>query len=227
MQPGRAVPIRSGTRAAPCLPPPGSRSITAGWTQEFARDGIRLSLVARLARIQPCASRTSIIGRPTRFAKAATRLRSGRVPKARTWWSSDSRGCRSTNPSSPCPTPAFRASPTCEESVLHFRRRVNEKIDFWRASALQGYAQALQTVGLTLDDVTLVDLPVEEPFIRDVSASASGPAFRRPAVRALGTRRVVRADPGRGRCDLQLRRDRARAAGVSRSGHRRGHQSPQ
>lgn len=60
---------------------------------------------------------------------------------------------------------------------LALPRRVNEKIDFWRASALQGYAQALSTVGLGLDDVTLVDLPVEEPFIRDVSAHATGPLF--------------------------------------------------
>lgn len=60
---------------------------------------------------------------------------------------------------------------------LALPRRVNEKIDFWRASALQGYAQALASVGLTLDDVQLVDLPIDAPYIADVAASASGPLF--------------------------------------------------
>lgn len=65
-------------------------------------------------------------------------------------------------------------------------RRVNEKIDFWRASALQGYAQSLATAGLTLDDVTLVDLPVEAPFIRDLDTSVDGPLFDgRQAARAV------------------------------------------
>lgn len=60
---------------------------------------------------------------------------------------------------------------------LALPRRVNEKIDFWRASALQGYLQVLASVGLTADDVTFVDLPVEEPYIQALSASANGPLF--------------------------------------------------
>ncbi|MCZ8256177.1 MAG: ABC transporter substrate-binding protein, partial [Polaromonas sp.] len=60
---------------------------------------------------------------------------------------------------------------------LALPRRVNEKIDFWRASALQGYLQALALEGLTESDVTLVDLPVDEPYIGNVSTSGSGPLF--------------------------------------------------
>lgn len=69
---------------------------------------------------------------------------------------------------------------------LALPRRVHEKIDFWRASALQGYAQSLAAAGLSLDDVTLVDLPVDAPYIRDVETSDDGPLFDgRQSVRAL------------------------------------------
>lgn len=69
---------------------------------------------------------------------------------------------------------------------LALPRRVNEKIDFWRASALQGYLQALAVEGLTPNDVTFVDLPVEAPYIGNVSASSNGPLFdaRQAAVSA-------------------------------------------
>jgi ABC-type nitrate/sulfonate/bicarbonate transport system substrate-binding protein len=60
---------------------------------------------------------------------------------------------------------------------LALPRRVNEKIDFWRASALQGYLQALALEGLTESDVTLVDLSIDEPYIGNVSTSGSGPLF--------------------------------------------------
>lgn len=60
---------------------------------------------------------------------------------------------------------------------LALPRRVGEKIDFWRASALQGYLQALATVGLTQADVELVDLPIDRPYIQEQSASSSGGLF--------------------------------------------------
>jgi ABC-type nitrate/sulfonate/bicarbonate transport system substrate-binding protein len=60
---------------------------------------------------------------------------------------------------------------------LALPRRVGEKIDFWRASALQGYLQVLALEGLTEQDVTFVDLPVTEPYIGELSASHSGPLF--------------------------------------------------
>ena len=60
---------------------------------------------------------------------------------------------------------------------LALPRRVNEKIDFWCASALQAYLQALAAVGLGADDVTFVDLPISEPYIQQQSASSSGTLF--------------------------------------------------
>ncbi len=60
---------------------------------------------------------------------------------------------------------------------LALPRRVNEKIDFWRASALQAYLQTLAAAGMSEKDVTLIDLPIEEPYIGNVSESNSGGLF--------------------------------------------------
>ncbi|MGD9919915.1 MAG: ABC transporter substrate-binding protein [Pseudorhodoplanes sp.] len=48
---------------------------------------------------------------------------------------------------------------------LALPRRVNDAIDFWRATALQGYENALRLEGLSLDDVELVDLPIERSYV--------------------------------------------------------------
>lgn len=48
---------------------------------------------------------------------------------------------------------------------LALPRRVNDEIDFWRATALQGYDHALRLGGLSLADVQLVDLPVETSYV--------------------------------------------------------------
>ncbi|MBN9016088.1 MAG: ABC transporter substrate-binding protein [Rhizobiales bacterium] len=45
--------------------------------------------------------------------------------------------------------------------------RQNDVIDFWRAAALRAYEAALASEGLTLDDVTLVDLPVARSYLDD------------------------------------------------------------
>lgn len=60
---------------------------------------------------------------------------------------------------------------------LALPRRVNEKMDFWRASALQGYLQALRSAGLGEEEVDLVELPVEQPYIQDAPTSSSGQLF--------------------------------------------------
>jgi len=75
------------------------------------------------------------------------------------------------------PESGIRSVADLKGKRLALPRRVNEKIDFWRASALQGYLQALAAEGLSAADVTFVDLPIEEPYIGDVTASASGPLF--------------------------------------------------
>jgi ABC-type nitrate/sulfonate/bicarbonate transport system substrate-binding protein len=61
---------------------------------------------------------------------------------------------------------------------LHGKRiaipvRVNDSIDFWRASVLQGFERALGRAGLDWDDVEKVELPVERAFIGD-STQATG-----------------------------------------------------
>lgn len=60
---------------------------------------------------------------------------------------------------------------------LALPRRVKDKIDFWRASALQGYLQSLAAVGLSAEDVELIDLPVERAYIQEQTASDRGGLF--------------------------------------------------
>jgi len=55
---------------------------------------------------------------------------------------------------------------------LSVPRRVNDRIDFWRAGAIRTYEVALATAGLTLDDVELVDVPVETPYIDPAAGSS-------------------------------------------------------
>jgi len=56
---------------------------------------------------------------------------------------------------------------------LALPRRLNDAIDFWRAALLHGYASALSTEGLSLDDVELVDIPIERSFVDDAAAAPS------------------------------------------------------
>jgi ABC-type nitrate/sulfonate/bicarbonate transport system substrate-binding protein len=56
-------------------------------------------------------------------------------------------------------------------------RRLADTIDFWRPTVLHGYERALAVAGLTLDDVDLVDLPIERSLI-----DAPAPGDRRGAL---------------------------------------------
>jgi ABC-type nitrate/sulfonate/bicarbonate transport system substrate-binding protein len=85
---------------------------------------------------------------------------------------------------------------------LALPRRVNEKIDFWRASALQAYLQTLAAAGMTEKDVTLVDLPIQEPYIGNVSASASGGLF--DARQVVGSARTEMMALVRGQVDAMF-----------------------
>jgi ABC-type nitrate/sulfonate/bicarbonate transport system substrate-binding protein len=61
---------------------------------------------------------------------------------------------------------------------LSVPRRVNDSIDFWRAGAIRTYEVALATAALTLDDVELVDVPIETPYIdADAGSSITGSIF--------------------------------------------------
>lgn len=55
---------------------------------------------------------------------------------------------------------------------LSLPRRVNDQIDFWRAGAIRTYEVALASAGLSLDDVELVDVPIEATFIDPKAASS-------------------------------------------------------
>ena len=57
---------------------------------------------------------------------------------------------------------------------LGLTRRVNDQIDFFHATSLRGYDSVLRHVGLSLDDVQLVDLAVEERYLPEDDASHSG-----------------------------------------------------
>jgi ABC-type nitrate/sulfonate/bicarbonate transport system substrate-binding protein len=62
---------------------------------------------------------------------------------------------------------------------LGVNKRVNDQIDFWRASAVRGFRTALGTAGLTLADAEIVELPVEETYLSSAGGSdaTSGSLF--------------------------------------------------
>lgn len=53
-------------------------------------------------------------------------------------------------------------------------RRVNDRIDYWRAMCLKAYEAALALGGLNERDVEFVDLPIDEKYIGTEAASARG-----------------------------------------------------
>jgi ABC-type nitrate/sulfonate/bicarbonate transport system substrate-binding protein len=55
---------------------------------------------------------------------------------------------------------------------LSLPRRVNDSVDFWRATVLRGYSSALASVGLTLEDVELVDLEIERSYVSGASTAS-------------------------------------------------------
>ncbi len=50
-------------------------------------------------------------------------------------------------------------------------RRVNDSIDWWRASVLEGYRQALAKTGLGFNDVELVDIDIDREYMQDAVQS--------------------------------------------------------
>lgn len=59
---------------------------------------------------------------------------------------------------------------------LALSRRLSDPIDFWRAATLRAYEAALGSAGLTLEDVTLVDLPIERTYLDDGRLPEAGGA---------------------------------------------------
>jgi len=48
-------------------------------------------------------------------------------------------------------------------------RRLGDSIDFWRATVLRGFEQALATVGLAIKDVDVVEVPIARTFVSDAT----------------------------------------------------------
>lgn len=65
--------------------------------------------------------------------------------------------------------------------------RINDPVDFWRATILRGYETILATGGLTLDDVKLVEIPLGRTFIGETSDKTSqrGSLWGAPLMRGL------------------------------------------
>ncbi len=52
-------------------------------------------------------------------------------------------------------------------------RRLNDKIDWWRATVLAGHHAALKVAGLTPADVTFVDIDIAREFVADATVSGA------------------------------------------------------
>jgi ABC-type nitrate/sulfonate/bicarbonate transport system substrate-binding protein len=68
---------------------------------------------------------------------------------------------------------------------LPLQRRLNDQIDFRRATSLRAYETVLARAGLSLTDVKLVDQPVTETYIGDPGDSRTGTLFGPRKLRRL------------------------------------------
>jgi ABC-type nitrate/sulfonate/bicarbonate transport system substrate-binding protein len=76
---------------------------------------------------------------------------------------------------------------------LSLPRRTRDTIDFWRAQALQFYHTALASAGLTLQDVELVDLPIERRFIDGAGAPSKDGSLWSAAITRATQREEIAA----------------------------------
>jgi ABC-type nitrate/sulfonate/bicarbonate transport system substrate-binding protein len=98
------------------------------------------------------------------------------------------------------PDSDIRAVADLKGRKLSVPRRLNDSIDFWRATVLRGYGSALETAGLSEHDVELVDIPVARAWLDDspqqtsregsLWTAATTRAFQREEAIALLTGRV-------------------------------------
>lgn len=54
---------------------------------------------------------------------------------------------------------------------LSLPRRVTDSIDFWRATVIRGFDRALQSAGLSVEDVELVDVAIDRAYVDDATDS--------------------------------------------------------
>jgi ABC-type nitrate/sulfonate/bicarbonate transport system substrate-binding protein len=89
---------------------------------------------------------------------------------------------RTPHPILTLPGTGIRSVKDLKGRRLALSRRENDPIDFWRAAALRAYEAALATEGLTLDNVTLVDLSVSRTYLDDGRLLNRIGGTHRPAV---------------------------------------------
>jgi ABC-type nitrate/sulfonate/bicarbonate transport system substrate-binding protein len=82
---------------------------------------------------------------------------------------------------------------------LGLPRRLNDPIDFWRASGVRGFRSALETAGLNERDVEFVDVPVERSYVDDARAGTShaGSLWGSTTMRALQRAEIFALIDGR------------------------------
>lgn len=99
------------------------------------------------------------------------------------------------------PESGIRTAADLKGKRLALPRRTRDSIDFWRANSLQFFDTALKSVGLSLNDVELVDIPVERGFL-DESGAASKDGSLWNAAQLRGSQREEVAALLRGKVDV-------------------------
>lgn len=84
---------------------------------------------------------------------------------------------------------------------LALPRRINDSVDFWRATAIRGYQRALQVAGLSEDDVEFVEVEVDRSFVEDATDSREQRATLWDARFMLGFQREEATALARGEVD--------------------------
>jgi ABC-type nitrate/sulfonate/bicarbonate transport system substrate-binding protein len=69
-------------------------------------------------------------------------------------------------------------------------RRVNDQIDFWRATSLRGIVTTLEIAGLGVRDVEIIDLPVDETYLVPIAEDHRGSLWTARTLRRLQAREL-------------------------------------
>jgi ABC-type nitrate/sulfonate/bicarbonate transport system substrate-binding protein len=99
------------------------------------------------------------------------------------------------------PESGIKSAADLKGKRLALPRRTRDSIDFWRSNHLQFYATALASVGLTLNDVELVEIPVNRRYL-DESGSPSKDGSLWNAAQLRGSQREEIAALLRGKVDV-------------------------
>ncbi|HLY56380.1 MAG TPA: ABC transporter substrate-binding protein [Stellaceae bacterium] len=102
------------------------------------------------------------------------------------------------------PGSSIRTAEDLKGRRLSIPRRVNDPIDFWRATVLRGFDLVLTAAGLSLADTKLVDLPVARTFVDETTAGTGRQDALWDATAMLGFQRDELAALLRGEVDAIL-----------------------